>query len=272
MTQLSKLILRKGCFLTIRKGIPAVALFLFLTFSDVKLPCQEPPSSEFTAYKTKQKNKTGKVLPILLSCLEHVKLLNSMEYTRTFLFLGTCVPVLLSAMRAKQLRARVPIAKKVKDTIYFGVNPKDPTEDRGPNSMNPPKERTDWYNWLRDETRKDPEVLSHILKENAYCDEMTSDLKPLQEELYQDMLGRLKETDDEVPYQHGPYLYYTRTVKGKRLTHSLTHIFPHTHSHHLLLCVVLQANPTRSTVASPRLPPARRRGPNRSFSTRICSP
>ena len=138
-----------------------------------------------------------------------------MDYTRAFLFLGTCVPVLVSAMRSKQLRARVPLAKKVMDTIYFGVNPKDPSEDRGPNPMNPPKERTDWYNWLRDETRKDPEVLSHIRKENEYCEEMTSDLKPLQEELYQDMLGRLKETDDEVPYQHGPYLYYTRTVKGQ---------------------------------------------------------
>ena len=127
------------------------------------------------------------------------------------------MPVLLSAMRAKQLRARVPIAKKVKDIIYFGINPKDPSEDRGPNPMNPPKERVDWYNWLRDETRKDPEVLSHIRKENDYCEEMTSDLKILQEELYQDMLGRLKETDDEVPYQYGPYLYYTRTVKGRRL-------------------------------------------------------
>ena len=191
-----------------------------------------------------------------------------MEYTRTFLFLGTCVPVLLSAMRAKQLRARVPIAKKVKDTIYFGVNPKDPTEDRGPNSMNPPKERTDWYNWLRDETRKDPEVLSHILKENAYCDEMTSDLKPLQEELYQDMLGRLKETDDEVPYQHGPYLYYTRTVKGKRLTHSLTHICPHTHPHHTLFFRPILQDPLSQALVFLRPGDGARTGRSRRESAR----
>lgn len=30
-----------------------------------------------------------------------------------------------------------------------------------------------------------------------------------------EFLGHMKETDTEVPYRHGPYFYYTRSVKGK---------------------------------------------------------
>jgi Prolyl oligopeptidase, N-terminal beta-propeller domain len=115
-----------------------------------------------------------------------------MDAARTILFLGTCVPVLTLAIRSKILRRALPVAKKVPDTIYFGVNPKDPKEDRGPNPMDPPKTRVDEYNWLRDESRKSPEVLAHLKAENEYCDEMTQDLKHLQDTLYDDMLARLK--------------------------------------------------------------------------------
>jgi protease II len=138
-----------------------------------------------------------------------------LDMTRAMtLFLATNLPVLLNAMRAKYLRSQIPRAKKIEDRIYFGVNPKDPEEDRGPNAMNPPKSRVDYYNWLRDETRKDPVVLAHINAENVFAEEMTADLKPLQENLYEDMLSRLKETDDEVPYLNGDFVYYSRTVKG----------------------------------------------------------
>jgi oligopeptidase B len=32
------------------------------------------------------------------------------------------------------------------------------------------------------------------------------------------MKGHMKETDEEVPYPHGPYMYYTRTEEGKSYT------------------------------------------------------
>ena len=137
-----------------------------------------------------------------------------MTRTSITLFLSTAIPVLLNAMRAKYLRSQIPRAKKVEDRIYFGINPKDPEEDRGPNAMDPPKSRPDYYNWLRDETRSDPVVLAHIKAENVFAEEMTADLKPLQENIYEDMLSRLKETDDEVPYMNGNFVYYSRTVKG----------------------------------------------------------
>lgn len=39
-------------------------------------------------------------------------------------------------------------------------------------------------------------------------------LAGLQDELYNDMLSHLKETDEDLPYKHGDYEYYSRTVQG----------------------------------------------------------
>ena len=133
---------------------------------------------------------------------------------RTMLFLGTTACALATAARAKTLRRIPPVARRAAEKVFFGVNPADPQEDRGPAPMDPPRTRTDEYYWLRDETRKDAEVLAHLAAENAFAEEATMDLQHLREELYDDMLLRLKETDDDHPYQHGDFLYYTRTVKG----------------------------------------------------------
>eukprot|EP00903_Cladosiphon_okamuranus_P021564 g19826.t1 len=81
--------------------------------------------------------------------------------------------------------------------------------------MDPPLERVDEYFWMRDDKRESKEVLGHIKKENDYTEEKMSHLKGLREDLYKEFLGHMKETDTEVPYQHGPYFYYTRSVKGK---------------------------------------------------------
>lgn len=64
--------------------------------------------------------------------------------------------------------------------------------------MTPAKTKEDPYNWLRDESRKDEVVLSHIKAENDYCQQEMAPLVPLQEELYAEMLSHLKETDEDV--------------------------------------------------------------------------
>jgi oligopeptidase B len=43
--------------------------------------------------------------------------------------------------------------------VYFGVHPLRPDELKGPNPMNPPLEREDNYFWLRDDERKNEEVI-----------------------------------------------------------------------------------------------------------------
>jgi len=73
--------------------------------------------------------------------------------------------------------------------------------------------RIDNYFWLRD--RSDPDVVAYLEAENRYAEEMMASSKPLQETLYQEILGRIQETDVSVPVKRDEYFYYTRTEEGK---------------------------------------------------------
>jgi oligopeptidase B len=74
--------------------------------------------------------------------------------------------------------------------------------------------REDPYFWLRD--REDPAVREYLAAENAYADAVLADTVPLREQLYHEMLGRIKQTDVTAPYRDGPFFYYTRTEEGKQ--------------------------------------------------------
>lgn len=72
----------------------------------------------------------------------------------------------------------------------------------------------DDYAWLRD--RANPEVAQYLEAENAYADAVMQPTASLQQQLYTEMLGHIKETDDSVPYRMGDYFYYSRTEQGKQ--------------------------------------------------------
>ena len=72
----------------------------------------------------------------------------------------------------------------------------------------------DPYAWMRE--KASPEVRSYLEAENAYADAVTKPLGSLRDALYQEALGRIKETDLSVPFRRGGYLYYSRTEKGKQ--------------------------------------------------------
>jgi oligopeptidase B len=74
--------------------------------------------------------------------------------------------------------------------------------------------RQDDYFWLRQ--KDDPEVLAHLRAENAHTDEVMRPTETFQEALYHELLGRIKEDDQSVPYRRGGWLYYSRTEKGKQ--------------------------------------------------------
>ena len=74
--------------------------------------------------------------------------------------------------------------------------------------------RIDNYYWMRDRT--DPEVLKYLHAENDYLEEIMGHTKCLQEALYAEMRGRLKETDSRVPEKRGDYFYYSREERGKQ--------------------------------------------------------
>ncbi|MGK7891094.1 MAG: oligopeptidase B, partial [Leptolyngbyaceae cyanobacterium] len=73
--------------------------------------------------------------------------------------------------------------------------------------------RVDPYYWLRD--RSNPEVIAYLEAENAYTQTQLQHTEPLQAQLYEEMLGRIQETDLSVPYRDGDYFYYSRTETGK---------------------------------------------------------
>jgi oligopeptidase B len=73
--------------------------------------------------------------------------------------------------------------------------------------------RTDLYAWLRDRTN--PEVIAYLEAENAYTAAMMHHTEPLQDALYTELLGRIKEDDTEVPVRRDDWLYYSRTEQGK---------------------------------------------------------
>jgi oligopeptidase B len=74
--------------------------------------------------------------------------------------------------------------------------------------------RVDDYYWLREKTN--PEVIAYLEAENTYADAVMKPTEAFQETLYKEMVGRIKETDENVPYRLGDYYYYSRTEKGKQ--------------------------------------------------------
>lgn len=77
-------------------------------------------------------------------------------------------------------------------------------------------DRVDNYFWLRDDARKNPEVIAYLEAENAYTESVLKPTDTLQKRLYDEILGRIKQTDESVPFRKGSYWYYSRTIEGKQ--------------------------------------------------------
>jgi oligopeptidase B len=74
----------------------------------------------------------------------------------------------------------------------------------------------DPYAWLRDDQRRNPDVLAHLRAENAYTERMTRHSRSVEARLFREMVARIKETDLSVPELKDGYYYYSRTVKGRQ--------------------------------------------------------
>jgi len=103
-------------------------------------------------------------------------------------------------------RPVAPVAKKVPVTI----------EQLG-------RTRTDEYQWMKDDNwqavLRDPKLIKtdvrdHLNEENAYREAMMASTLPLQNQMFEEMKGRIKEDDASVPAADGPWEYYTRYNSG----------------------------------------------------------
>ncbi len=94
-----------------------------------------------------------------------------------------------------------------------GLIPPQPPKKPKENSVHG-KTFVDDYFWMRD--RENPEVIAHLKKENEHTRLFMQDTEACQEKLYQEILGRIKETDLSVPVRYNGYYYYSRTEKGRQ--------------------------------------------------------
>ncbi len=70
-----------------------------------------------------------------------------------------------------------------------------------------------WF-WLREKTNA--KVIDYLNEENQYTDTMTRDITGFTQDLYEEMLGRIKQTDMQVPSARGSWLYYSKTEEGQQ--------------------------------------------------------
>ena len=87
-----------------------------------------------------------------------------------------------------------PIAVQKPHKVAIGAVP---GESRGEAPFRTIRYRDDPWFWLRDDTRKNEEVLEHLRKENTYTEEKTKHLENFQKKLYDEHISHLKETDED---------------------------------------------------------------------------
>jgi oligopeptidase B len=82
---------------------------------------------------------------------------------------------------------------------------------------------TDDYSWLkapnwqavmRDPSELDPAIRAYLEAENAHADAVMAGTRALQDALFAEMKGRIKEDDASVPAPDGPYAYFRRYRQG----------------------------------------------------------
>jgi oligopeptidase B len=98
-------------------------------------------------------------------------------------------------------------------SVAFAGEP--PVAEKRPFMVTSPNgARSDDYYWIRDDSRKNPEMLAYLAAENAYADQMMAGKKDVEDKLYGEFLGRIKQDDSSVPFKKHGYWYYTRFESG----------------------------------------------------------
>lgn len=118
---------------------------------------------------------------------------------------------LTSAIMALVISATPALAQNQKDSLVM-----PPKANKVPHVMTDHGDtRTDNYYWLRDDSRKDPKVLDYLNAENAYTESVMKEGKALEETLFNEMVSRMAQNDESVPYIYNGYTYRTIYQEGK---------------------------------------------------------
>lgn len=118
---------------------------------------------------------------------------------------------LTSAIMALLISATPALAQNQKDSLVM-----PPKANKVPHVMTDHGDtRTDNYYWLRDDSRKDPKVLDYLNAENAYTESVMKEGKALEETLFNEMVSRMAQNDESVPYIYNGNTYRTIYQEGK---------------------------------------------------------
>ena len=118
---------------------------------------------------------------------------------------------LTGAMMAILITATPTMAQTEKDVIMM-----PPKANKIPHVMTEHGDtRTDNYYWLRDDARKDKQVIDYLKAENAYTESVMAAGKTLENMLYNEMVERMAQNDASVPYDYNGYTYQTIYQEGK---------------------------------------------------------
>jgi len=129
--------------------------------------------------------------------------------------LGACHGGAPARTTTREPVAPPPPPPPVVDAAPAAPAPQPPVAARRDHAVDSPSgARNDPYYWLRDDTRRQPEVLSYLEAENAYTAAALADAAPLEATLFAEMRGRVQEDDTSVPTLDGGYWYYARYQVG----------------------------------------------------------
>ena len=114
---------------------------------------------------------------------------------RIALFILNTTFFIATLIQAQPANIKPPVAERIPYTIHgtFG-------------------DRVDDYYWMND--RENKKVIDHLRAENEYTQKMMEHTTSLQNRLFTELQGRIKEDESSVPYKKGDYYYYSRYVKG----------------------------------------------------------
>ncbi len=91
--------------------------------------------------------------------------------------------------------------------------PKPPVARKVPKRLEMHGEvRSDDYYWMRD--RSNPGVIEYVEAENRYTDDVMKHTSALQKRLFEELISKIRQTDQTVPVKMGSHYYYSRTKEG----------------------------------------------------------
>jgi oligopeptidase B len=108
----------------------------------------------------------------------------------------------------------IPACQKSEETGMASQEIKPPVAERIKKELTiSDQTRDDYYYWLNQ--RDNPKVKEYLQAENEYEEAVMKHTEALQQKLFDEIVGRIKQTDMSVPYKERGYNYYVRYEEGK---------------------------------------------------------